>query len=60
MVKLTDNSPQCCASFFQGVFATVFDPSQKQKRKKAKSDADGICFKAIYLICFVYLNLPLA
>lgn len=49
MVKLPDNSPQFYAHFFQGVFATVFDPSQKKKRKKAKSDVDGICFKTVYL-----------
>ena len=28
-------------SLLQGVFATVFDPSQKKKRKKSKFDSQG-------------------
>lgn len=33
--------------FFQGVFTTVFDPSQKKKRNKSKLDPQGTCFEAV-------------
>lgn len=29
------------AFLFQGVFATVIDPTEKKKRKKSKSDPEG-------------------
>ena len=29
------------AFLFQGVFATVIDPSEERKRKKSKSDPEG-------------------
>ena len=34
-------SSRLFCSFIQGVFATVFDPSQKKKRKKSKFDPQG-------------------
>ena len=38
-------------SLFQGVFATVFDPSQKKKRKKSKFDPQGN-----YLVSVVHIT----
>lgn len=34
---------------FQGVFATVIDPTEKKKRKKAKSDSEGAFIITVYI-----------
>lgn len=37
------------AFLFQGVFATVIDPTEKKKRKKAKSDSVGAFIITVYI-----------
>ena len=37
------------AFLFQGVFASVIDPTEKKKRKKAKSDSEGAFIITVYI-----------